>query len=288
LKGKYKKKHKRMSSPETPIQPLANGAAPHGAAVNKGAKAKSDTTIHPEIEPSPKTERDAYHCKADGTPWWKITLEFGAVFIGLIVAIIYYCQLKTMQDQLLEARRYTILSERPWIGLDDEGGALQTEPLVFDKNGEGSVSYLTKVKNFGSFGAQNVEVVVMLVIPNYTIQSVESAEATICNAYIAPTLGFVLYPGKAKATYRSIAHGVTSSPNGVEDHGITTADLVGCIFFKDQFGCSYHTKFTYRLTDPATHGQFEFKPEPLGVIDSGIFQLVSSSMDSPPCDIRPH
>jgi hypothetical protein len=96
LKGKHKKKRKPMSSPANPTKPSGQAVDPDNAAANKGSEPPKDSSLPPKIEPTPPTEKNANHCKPDGTPAWKITLEVGAILVGIYVAWVYHGQLQEM------------------------------------------------------------------------------------------------------------------------------------------------------------------------------------------------
>ena len=121
VKGKYRRKHKHMSSPADPIQPPKNAVKPNAvkpkdASSDKRPEPPKSTPSPSKIEPSPERSSERYHCKPDSTPLWKIILEVGAVFVGLVVAGIYYGQLKAMIKSNEISRQALIAVQRAFVG----------------------------------------------------------------------------------------------------------------------------------------------------------------------------
>jgi hypothetical protein len=101
LKGKYKRKRERMSSPVDPIRKPVKAVDPKNTTNSKTPEAPKNPLFQPQIEPSPKNEKERHYCNPDSTPLWKIILEVGAVAVGLYLAWVYHGQL----NQMIEANR---------------------------------------------------------------------------------------------------------------------------------------------------------------------------------------
>lgn len=85
-----------MTDPDT------NSVDPQGNPGTPPAEAPRDTNLIPQVPPSIAHKPERSYSNPDPTPPWKIVLEIGAVAVGIVVACIYYGQLKVMQGQLGE------------------------------------------------------------------------------------------------------------------------------------------------------------------------------------------
>lgn len=134
-------------------------------------------------------------------------------------------------------------------------------------------------KNFGSYGAQGVGAIAQLVVG---LSPDEVDEERLCQG-ILNSGRYLLYPGKSTEwdqTPDAYPADYIKTNNG----GQTTAFIVGCIAFRDQFNCRYYVHFAYRLVDNrfANNIFYYFKPAPNIVINDR-FALAGSRMESPPC-----
>jgi hypothetical protein len=100
-KGKYKRNRGRHMSVDKTGQQSANAKGESGTPDNKDPKGKGDVPVIPELEPAPTHGQISNSCKPDSTPAWKIIVQAGTFFAGIIVAIIYGLQLNAM----IEANR---------------------------------------------------------------------------------------------------------------------------------------------------------------------------------------
>jgi hypothetical protein len=87
-------------NPEPPTNPSVNGITPESAPPDKTPESPESIALPPKAEPSPKHHSNRHYAHPDPTPLWKITLEFGAVALGIVLAWIYYGQLRAMIGQL--------------------------------------------------------------------------------------------------------------------------------------------------------------------------------------------
>ncbi len=207
----------------------------------------------------------------------------------------YYAreQLKAMGDTLHEAKRSADaaqealkinrdqlrVSVRPWVGIVDEPGGLQTTPLTFDAQGNASIRYSITVKNFSANAAQNVMTVAFLMVT----EDLEAIRAKQLEArgdnYVGKTdMGFLLFPGRDRLSVASASTFPRSQMVSKSYTGKFEAFLVGCVGYRDQFGAVYHTNFIYWLVEPSTNHPVEFDPIPNGTVQ-GAFTPWHSSLD---------
>jgi hypothetical protein len=118
LKGKYKKKREHMSSPADPVQQPIKPKGHQEASANKSPDTKDKPLLPPKVVPPQKHEAGSCHCKPDATPLWKVVLECGAIFVGIIVAIIYYAQWLAM-DKTMK------IDQRAWVGVKQINGTVE-------------------------------------------------------------------------------------------------------------------------------------------------------------------
>jgi hypothetical protein len=82
--------------------PNVNSVAPESNPSTPAAQPPRDPNFISQVPPAIESKQEATRCKPDQTPFWKIVLETFAVVVGILVAIIYYGQLKVMRGQLAE------------------------------------------------------------------------------------------------------------------------------------------------------------------------------------------
>lgn len=78
-------------------QKEANSPSPDSTPSEEGQESGESLLAVSQIAPSIEGYKETCHCKPEGTPRWKITLEVAAVLVGILVAIIYYGQLEQMR-----------------------------------------------------------------------------------------------------------------------------------------------------------------------------------------------
>jgi hypothetical protein len=85
--------------------PNTDSVAPQSNPAEEQNTTKQKVDVVPQVPPTAEHQKNAHYCKPDQTPLWKIILETGAVAVGILVAIIYYGQLRVMRGQLGEIIR---------------------------------------------------------------------------------------------------------------------------------------------------------------------------------------
>lgn len=207
----------------------------------------------------------------------------------------YYArqQWKAMADTFREARRSADVAQealnvsrdqlrisvRPWVGIVDEPGGLQTTPLAFDGQGNASIQYSITVKNFSNSAAQNVMTVAFLIVT----EDIEAIRAKQLEArgdnFVGKTdMGFLLFPGRDRVSIASASVFPRAQMVSKSYTGKFEAFLVGCIGYRDQFGVVYHTNFIHWLVDPRTSHPIEFDVIPNTNVQ-GAFIPWHSSLD---------
>ena len=92
---------------------------------------------------------------------WNLFLTVMTILVGTIVAVIYYKQLKEMQESIDVTREHFVLDQRPYVGL---APAPQNTPVrmgpVFDPPDRApvAISWNSSLKNIGKSIALNVRV----------------------------------------------------------------------------------------------------------------------------------
>ncbi len=108
-------------SPDNPINKSANAVGPEEASPEENPHKETLVKPIPKVKPTPQHQKERTTCKPDSTPLWKIVLECGAVAVGIIVAIIYYKQLQTMNDTLDLSRKTSERESRALVSIKPVG-----------------------------------------------------------------------------------------------------------------------------------------------------------------------
>jgi hypothetical protein len=153
--------------------------------------------------------------------------------------------LKISRDQMR-------ISVRPWVGITDEPGGLKTTPITFDEHGNASMQHSITVRNFSENAAQNVMAVAFLMVTEDLEAIKTKQKETRGDNYVGKSdMGFLLFPGLARLAVVSASRFDRAQMVSRSYTGKFEAFLVGCIGYRDQFGCLYHTNFIYWLADPS-------------------------------------
>lgn len=230
--------------------------------------------------------------------FWHVLISgtFWTAFAAIIVAIYtYYARQQWIATaaNLGEAKRSANAAEealrisrdglrisvRPWVGITDEIGSVQTSPIQFDANGNASMGYSITVKNFSQNAAQNVMVVAALLVTE-DLEAIRAKQSELSgDNFVGKTdMGFLLFPGNARLGTQSASSFPRNKMVSKSYTGKFEAFLVGCVAYRDQFGVLYHTKFIYWLVDPATRHPIEFDATP-NTVQQGIFIPWHTSID---------
>ena len=199
------------------------------------------------------------------------------VLVTIIIAVIYYFQLRAMQATVEQMQTQTRLSVRPFIGLDEGPAAIQTTALHIDESGNATLTYIIRAKNYSNSPASNVWVGANLVVADdlYTVyewQGYACGDAVIGK----PDIGLMLFPGRDRVFTSMPATAKISSKH---EGSRLQVWLAGCIGYRDQFGYLYRTKFMYMLYDDA--GQVVVLDAPKQPIDmTGHFAPTGGSIDA--------
>jgi hypothetical protein len=95
---------------------------PKSATNGEGQDPARDTLLVSNTTPLSQGEQETCHCKPDQTPGWKMALEFAAVVVGIVVAIIYGGQLSQMIESNRLTRESYKLDERAWVAVTSVNG----------------------------------------------------------------------------------------------------------------------------------------------------------------------
>ncbi len=163
-------------------------------------------------------------------------------------------QAKAAKDSVNAANRAMRLSQRPWVGLDDDpkSDAFEGGPVaIMDEHAY--MSYSIRAKNFGAFPAQEINAHgVVIVTDDYNVVLEEFRKG--CPPGLTKKgFGSVLFPG---TPYRSQTETTSIYPVKLRHpagHGIG-ASFVGCISYRDPWGKLYKTRFIYALMNSGRSG----------------------------------
>jgi hypothetical protein len=174
------------------------------------------------------------------------------LFVAVIVAVIYALQLVAMRDTVAQMQTQTRLSVRPWVGLDEGLSAIQTTPLVIDKDGNASLNYAIRAKNYSNTPAANVWADANLVVAD-DLNTVYEQQGYACGDAVIgkPDIGLVLFQGRDRdfTSYPS-----ATKINVKHQNSLIGIWLAGCIGYRDQFNYLCRTKFIWGYQDDAGHG----------------------------------
>jgi hypothetical protein len=237
LKGKYKKKRERQKHQEGAATPIKNDQS--GAHI---------TDTHPEEAPRPQPkEIDMPIFRRWIRSLQTNKMAVAGLLVTVVIAAIYFFQLRSMQDTVKEMQKQTRLSVRPWIGLDEGPNAIETTPLQIDKDGNASLVYKIVAKNYGSTPAANVWAMANLVVADDLNTAYEQQGYACGDAVIGkPDIGLVLFQGRDRQFTSFPSTTKISVKHEKSQIGIW---LAGCIGYRDQFGYLCRTKFLWGFQD---------------------------------------
>ena len=165
-------------------------------------------------------------------------------------------QLRIYDAQLRQVESQT----RPWIGLDTDNG-LQTAPLSIDGEGNISMNIAITARNYGLYPGQNVIAGADLIVTN-TLDDVHAEEERIWSSRIPEKAGSVVFPGLSRVRWQ---WGASVGREALARYPSDTqllAFVVGCIWYRDQFGKPHYTVFSYQLKTPRSILSVAFDPSP--------------------------
>ena len=176
------------------------------------------------------------------------------------------------------------LSQRPWVGLTDEGPPVGADPLVINGEGNAIETFVLNPKNFSGGAAQHIQVQARLILTaNYS--NVVAYQASVCRDELVGDIseGFILFPGKYKVSTATVAVYEHSQWEARGERGLLKAYMVSCIGYRDQFMHLYRSHFIYALTNQGggngpIGGQITFRPVPNSTI-LGRFTYMQSGLD---------
>jgi len=256
-KKRDSKKHD-TSAEQPPTNPIVAETRGNNQDNNTGKQANSSSDEH---------QKSLHKSWRAASPINKLTVIFtgviaSATFLYCIFAGMQGCvmrgQLSVMGGQLEQMR----IGYRPWVGLDTEQPALQTGHLMIDKDKTIHTVCSIVTRNFGNYPAQNVFAGAELMVTQ-NITSVHERERQLCAESPPGNAGTVVFPGTNKVAWQwpsqVTKEQMIRNPGGGSQF---QAFVIGCIFYRDQFGELHHTGFTYRLQKPGTIFGAAFEPSP--------------------------
>jgi hypothetical protein len=216
--------------------------------------------VPPEIE----AKKESKHRKK-----FALDICMAVVHTVTMLAVVWYAIvtsriLAKMTEANQSARDAIRLQQRPWVGIDDTEGALETTTVRFDDKGDAHIGYRIRVRTFNNSAAQNVWPVAVLMITE-DLTKIRAKVNAVCSNAATSDSGNVVFPGRPRLDTRSASLVQRSEMQSLT--GKYEAWLIGCIAYRDSFGAMYHTGFIYWLTDPKTNLGLEFDARPNTKID---------------------
>jgi hypothetical protein len=263
LKGKYKKKRERQKHQEGATTPVKNDQS--GGAI---AETHPEEALHPQPK---EIDMPAFRRWFRSLQMNEITVA--ELFVMVIIAVIYFLQLLSMQETVKEMGRQTRLSVRPWIGLDEGPNAIENTPLQIDKDGNASLVYKIVAKNYGSTPAANVWAAANLVVAD-DLNTVYEQQGYVCGDAVIgkPDIGLVLFQGRDR---QFTSYPSTTKISVKHENSLIGIWLAGCIGYRDQFGYLCRTKFVWGFQDETGRPVSLQAPVPAMTIKGRFFATAS-------------
>lgn len=244
----------------------------------------SQGEAEPQINssPAPSTVSDAAPQKEPRFPRlseWKPVFEVVGLMFLIAYTTIAAFQWCAMNRAVTAAHEQTRISARPWIGLTDEGEAIKTTPIIFDKGGNATIGYMVTTRNYSSSAAQNIHAMAFLLVTE-DLPALNAKQSESCgDGYVGKKeFGFVLFSGRERTFDSSGSLFERRFMVSRNPAGTFQAWLVGCIGYRDQFNVLYHTKFIYRFVDPKTRVPIDLDASPNTSVQ-GEFIAYHTSLD---------
>jgi hypothetical protein len=215
-------------------------------------------------------------------------VEIVGVAILLGYTIFAALQWSVMSGQLQQMKS----GYRPWLGLA-EGRAktsmqqssspgMLTTPLTIDAAGTAHIASSITAKDFGSYPAQEVILTATLKLarPDGGELPYDAAKKE-CTMGIPAHAGTAVFPQET-LTWAAVGSSFTKDQmkNARGNSPEFMAYMIGCIIYRDQYGCRRYTGFTYRLIERNSYDNVLFRPTPNSIID-GDWYLTDSFVDDP-------
>jgi hypothetical protein len=187
-------------------------------------------------------------------------LAFYSVVVAIIIALIYFFQLLAMRKTVTEMQTQTRLSVRPWIGLDEGLSAIQTTPLIIDKDGNAGLKYTIHAKNYSNTPAANVWATAQLVVADDLNTVYQTQDSACTDTMIGkPDIGMVLFQGRDR---EFVSYPSTTRIDIKHENSLIGVWLAGCIAYRDQFNYLCRTKFIWGYQDDAGNAVSLHDPVP--------------------------
>ena len=268
----------KKSKPQPTHNPTTKSIRPENAPASKSEEAQDSALTNAETVPSPKSTNERAQCRPDQTPWWKHAVEVGAVIVGIVVAIIYFYQLRAM----IEANRINgeafVQTQRPWVGIKSDPRFTKA-PIFYPRTAarppttppntaiiENFITY--DLENYGNSPARKIE---GGFFPNIVLnQSASQMKGQLnlacerAETYIRdpnsipehPPTGILLPKGTVNISSLSYSW-IPSEINEIREFWIT-----GCFVYQDTLrGAIHHTRYLMKAK-PATDAK------PVTVLDN--------------------
>jgi len=137
-----------------PAQQATDTVSPQKTSNTKTAESPKHLPLSSQAAPPTKSKGKTEHCRPDQTPRWKILLECGAVFVGIVVAIIYGLQLGRMVDANKLTQSTLQVSQRAFVTIGRKDGTIAD--FVVPKDPKQNAEIILFFQNSGHLPAKFV------------------------------------------------------------------------------------------------------------------------------------
>ncbi len=204
--------------------------------------------------------------------WSRKPDPFDLALLGLIltaaVAVIYFFQLRSMQDSVELSRKALEVSERPWVSVE----AVPNSDLAFVNGKQPVLGLKFSLKNVGKSIAKGVQIDVKMFPTSVALPvglDAAAKQRELCDhPQQRPVEQFDLFPIVQPAervdsisAQPSAVEQSASYPAGDKSRSFVGFYVVGCVSYRFSFGTEIHqTRFAYHLLGPLRGFTPEGKP----------------------------
>jgi hypothetical protein len=204
--------------------------------------------------------------------WSRKPDPFDLALLGLIltalVAVIYFFQLRSMQESVELSRKTLEVTSRPWIAVE----VAPSNDLVFVDGKQAVLGLKFSLKNVGKSIAKRVQIDAKMVPTSPGLPVALDAAAKqreLCDHPLQhPVEQFDWFPVDQTAervldisALPSLIEQAASYPAGDKSRSFVGFYVVGCVSYRFSFGTDMHqTRFAYHLLGPVSGFTPEGKP----------------------------
>jgi hypothetical protein len=251
MSGRHGKKHNKKR--DSHVVPKSGQVEPQGAEATEPQQGKPDQALQATHENPMKWSR-----KPD---------PFDLALLGLIltalVAVIYFFQLRSMQDSVELSRKALEVAERPWVSVE----AVPSNDLAFVNGKQAVLGLKFSIKNVGKSIAKGVQIDVKMFPTSVGLPvglDAAAKQRELCDhPQQHPVEQFDLFPVDQPAervlsisVLPSAVEQAAAYPAGDKSRSFVGFYVVGCVSYRFSFGTEIHqTRFAYHFLGPFPEGK---------------------------------